>query len=208
MKPLSTPTVAMPSFNSPTLPQPPTARRRWYDGVSIWRLLLGAVCAWAGLAFVLTDLAFQVPFDRIPRATVAGRVTSVSVTTIDEHPVLDVAVDAQPVRFRVWDGLFADALAGDVPGELVPGAPVEVVVPREQLNAPRLSAPGRTPTVSVDALAVSGRSVLDLAASRRWHETNGQYEYWILLLMTVGAFTCTSALVLRIRRDRRRRVTR
>jgi hypothetical protein len=175
-------------------------RQRWFDGVTMPRLVLGTVAAWFVVVVGINEV-LSPRFDEVERTTVAGEVVGFGVIDDRDGVNYDILLRGHPVRFRIWSEIVHDAMMEPL-GSIPAGTVASLVVSRESLDSPTKPPIDPVPTVAVDAMALNGRTVLDLAVSRRWHDRNRRIATWMVPLFLGLAALCSTALVCRIRRYR------
>jgi len=147
----------------------------WEDSVGripLYRLVLGVLAAWGIALGVGVWLVIVPPFDERVRIDIVGEVEAVRTPEVMEHPVLDVALKGQPIRFRAGTRVFKEAFQEQPPAKLQPGATAHLTVEKVKYENPSTPMPDRVPTVAIDALQVDGAQLLTLDISRRLAEEN------------------------------------
>ena len=107
-----------------------------------------------------------------------------------KETVLDFALRDQPIRFRVEAGIFKTHLRGQIPNKFQAGASVRVEVFSSEYRDPYLPVRYRAPTAYVRAIQLGGVEILPVSVSRRHHEKNRHYAWYIL------AFAAAASVVL------------
>jgi hypothetical protein len=150
------------------------------EHVSLFRLVLGTVCAWALTAGIPIWLAVTPTFDEEQRITIEGEIVEVETLRVREETVLDFSLRNQTLRFRVTTGIFQAGWHERVPSELRPGAVAKVQVFNSEYRNPYSPVPYRVPTVYVSAIEIAGIETLPLAVSRQWHENDRRWAWYLL----------------------------
>jgi hypothetical protein len=173
----------------------------WQDDfrrVPISRLVLGTVCGWALTGFLCFWLTVVPKFDEHERIDVVGALLESSTPSVAGQPVLDFAIEGQSARFRVLDGVFADALGGRVPSALHRGANLRLTVAKDEYEEPFSPEPYRVPTVTVDAIRVGDSDVLSLSDSREWHRQNRRWAEILAPVFAACATLLSVTLIIRL----------
>ena len=95
-----------------------------------------------------------------------------------------------PSRLRVAADLFKRNLRGQIPREFQAGALVRVEVSSLEYRDPYLPVPYRVPTVYVRSIEIGGVEILPADVSRRHHEDNRRYAWYLL------AFAASASVML------------
>ena len=174
-------------------------KKRWFDGVSIFRLAIGAVGGFVLAGFAVETLT-ATPFGEVQRTEIAGELSAVDLVQRRNGRDLYLALAGRSERFHV---VPADSLWGaDVPEPLVEGAAVRLVVPKASLEHPGVSMIDGSRNVAVDGIFVGAEPVLSLAAAGQWDERNRRLAWWFLFLSTGVGLLCSTAVICRLRARR------
>jgi hypothetical protein len=176
-----------------------SAKPRWYEGVSMPRLIFGTVGSWV-VCIAAAWYLLSPGFDAIERTVISGEVVGHGSPMLGDRPAFDLLVRGYPVRFRVSAAVVEYALKGRLPESLTSGTVAELIVPRHELESPSRPPIDPVPTVSIDAFTLDGRTVLHLEESKKWDEQNRWYAAWLMLIFAIISGICTTALTLRLRR--------
>ncbi len=155
----------------------------WKKGivqVPLYRLICATACGWGLTIGIPLWLAATPNFDAQHRLSIEGKILDVQTPLVGEEKVLDFALRDQTMRFRVQADIFSAGLSRRVPSDFRPGAVATIWVTDNNYRAPSLPLPGRSPTSYVDAIQVGQNSILSLDISRRWHEENRQWAWYLL----------------------------
>jgi hypothetical protein len=155
----------------------------WTKGIErvpLYRLIFATACGWGLTIGIPIWLAATPNFDAQRRLSIEGEILDVQTPLVGEEKVLDFALRDQTMRFRVQPGIFSAGLSRRVPSDFRPGAIATIRVTDDNYRAPSLLLPGRSPTISVDAIQVGQHTILSLDISRRWHEENRQWAWYLL----------------------------
>lgn len=148
------------------------------------KVLIRAICNW-GMTIFLVVWTLTVPsFGQMERVTLEGAVERISETDMAGNNSLDLRLEGQEVRFRVFPGVYRSALGGRIPSGFGPRSPATIKVPKSRYDKPRVPKDG-VPTVRVDAIESAGGTILSLEASEAWHKNNGRMALYLLPIFFV-----------------------
>ena len=152
------------------------------EHVPLSRLVLGTVCAWFLTLGIPYWLAVTSTLNDEPLKAIEAELTDAAVLRAGDENVFDFALRNQPVRFRVDTEIFKTHLRGRIPSEFQTGALVRVEVFSSEYRDPYLPVPHRAPTAYVRSIEIGDVEILPLAVSRRHHEDNRRYAWYLLTL--------------------------
>jgi hypothetical protein len=182
---------------------PPPSWHTWVKSTSATRVIVGAIAGWAGTVFIGSWLVLVPRFDERSRTTLSGTVDSVEIIEFQRaKPDLEFTIASEASRFRIDSGVFRDVFQSRPPDALRVGATCTAIVPTEVYRDPFMPPPNQSPTVYVDALAVSGRDVLTLTQSRAWQERNRRIAMYLAPLVLFLAAALTALAILQVRVSR------